>query len=246
MSSFDQATIHNQILRALPQNEWERLSPHLQFQAWPLGSTLQRENAPVTQAVFSEDALLSAILPSDHQVEVEIGIIGHEGQIGAEAILAGVPAITRTTVQVAGSGFLLPAAILRDEWAMGGAFQQLLLHQNTILGAQTARSALCNRLHTVEERLSRWLLLIQDSLQTDSFGISNPFIAAMLGMRVSGVPVALGLMQQAGIIRRIDNEIVILDRDQLKDSACDCYQILRERYDLWEQKIAAIQEHNQK
>lgn len=243
MPQVNQADISNRILRSLPSAEWRELQPHLIPQAWPMSLVIQEDNIPVAYAAFPESGLLSTVLLSDHNVEVEIGLTGCEGQAGAAAILADTPSLARVLIQSDGHGFLLPTPVFRDLWARGGAFQHLLLQYNDAFAAQTAYSAMCNRLHTVEERLSRWLLMIQDTLGTDRLILADTFIASMLGIRLSGVPVALGVMQQAGIVRRTHKEIIILNRPQLEASACECYAVLHRRYDLWEQKAAAIKAH---
>jgi CRP-like cAMP-binding protein len=141
---------------------------------------------------------------------------------------------------VAGSGFLLPAEVLRDEWSRGGTLQHLLMMHMDTVATQMAHGVMCNRLHTLEERLSRWLLLIQDLVGGHSLGLANPFIAALLGVRLSGVPVALGALQQAGFICRTESEIQIIDRPQLEASACECYAALHHRHKLWQQSLASV------
>ncbi len=236
---IEQKTIGNRILRALPAEEWSRLAVHLEPAEWPLGTLIHEAGEAVDFVAFPNSGLLSAILKSEQNVNVEIGLAGAEGLDGVNAILADVPSVPRVTVQVAGDGLHLPAAVLRDEWRRGAALQHFLIGYNDVAATQSARQGLCNRLHTTEERLSGWLLTIQDRVGGDSFALAPAFIAAMLGGRVSGVPVALGILQQAGVIQRTVETIEILDREQLKASACECYPILSDRFKLWEQTLSA-------
>lgn len=201
-----------------------------------MGTVLIEGGNLVKHVAFPQSGLLSAVLMSDQNVDVEIGMTGFEGVDGVREALANTPSLPLVTVQVPGQGILLPAETLREEWNRG-ALHQLLTVYNDVSVTQIAQCVLCNRLHTSEERLSRWLLMVQDRVGGDSFDIANSFIAALLGVRLSSVPVALGVLQQAGLIRRTIDGIVILDRKQLEASACQCYTVLRDRYALWEKSL---------
>lgn len=237
--SLNQKTVGNQILRALPPEDWSCIEPHLESVEWPMGTMIHDAGTPVDFAAFPNAGLLSAVLLSNQNVNVEVGMASTEGLDGVSGILADVPSMPLVTVQVPGHGLLLPAAVLREEWQRSAALRQLIVGYSDVAATQSAQSALCNRVHTVEERLSRWLLLVQDRVGSDSFELASVFIAALLGVRLTGVPVALGVLQQAGIIKRTLDSIVILDREQLESSACECYAILRDRYTLWEQTLSA-------
>lgn len=234
---FDPSHSGNRILQALPAAEWERLEPYLMSVEWPLGALIQEVGSLAEYVAFPQSGLLSASLVSQQNVEVEVSMAGAEGQMGAQAILEDIPSMVRATVQVAGRGLLLPDYVLREEWERGGTLRCLLLLHNQVSYALAAQSALCNRLHTTEERLSRWLLQVQDLLGGNSFALTNSFIATMLGIRLSGVAVALGSLEQSGIIRHTSEAIVIVDRSQLKESACECYPILRARQAVWDRDL---------
>lgn len=220
----------NRLLCSLGADEWERLSPHLGRTLLIEGQNLNHPGQAIERVYFPNTGLVSLVVNARDGSQVEVGVAGREGLAGDLSVLCGGPSQLRAIVQAAGTACWLPAAVVREEFRRGGAFQQNLLQHFQMLTSQSAQCALCNRLHSVEERLSRWLMVIRDRLETDEIDITHEFIAHMLGTRRSGVTVALGVLQQAGLIDITRGHISIRDAGQLAASACECYGIISKQF----------------
>lgn len=226
-----EARPRNRLMAALTGEEWERLSPYLGRTLLIEGQNLFHGGQAIERVYFPNTGLVSMVVNARDGSQVEVGVAGREGLVGDMSLLSGGTTLLRGIVQAAGTACWLPVAVVREEFRRGGPFQQHLLESLQVLTAQAAQCALCNRLHTVEERLSRWLMVISDRLETDEIDITHEFIAQMLGTRRSGVTVALGVLQQAGLIDITRGHITICDTQQLSGSACECYGILKKQFD---------------
>lgn len=220
----------NQLLAALPEEEYKRLVPHLEFVSLPINQTIYEPGGPIDYVYFPHQAMISLVSLMENGSTIEVGLVGKEGMVGIPIILGGSTTITRAFVQVAGHAERIRADLLKDEFHRGGKLQTLLLRYVQAIFTQVSQAAVCNRLHTVEERLARWLLLVSDSVESNEFFLTQEFIAQMLGTRRSGVTVAAGTLQQAGLIRYSRGKITIANRDSLEATACECYGIIKTEF----------------
>lgn len=226
----------NDILAALSTPERERLKEMLTPCSLPLARSLYESGDILERVYFPISGLISLVLTSEEGTQVEAGVVGREGVAGGTAALANTAPLSRAIVQIEGRGFWMPAQNFRDEFRRGGALQNIMLRYGQTMIAQTSQAALCNRIHTVEERLSRWLLTIRDRIQSDELNITQEFIAHMLGTRRSGVTVAAGVLRQSGFIQYTRGHITIVDDIGLEGCACECYHILRREFDAMKEK----------
>ena len=220
----------NRILAALPDADYERISLYLKRSDLASGQPLFETGAHIERVWFLSAGMVSSVLFAESGAGVEVGIMGREGMTGYEVALDGGGALTSATVQIAGHGHSLAADVFKTEFERGGALHSLVLRSLQEGMAQIAQTVLCNRLHSVEERLSRWLLMVSDRIESDELELTQEFIAQMLGARRSGVTVAAGILKQAGLISYKRGCITILDREGLEESTCECHAIIERRY----------------
>ena len=220
----------NAILAGLPDCEYERIAPQLRPLRLNPGEILLCPGAVVNRVYFVDSGIISCVLTSNEGADVEVGLVGHEGAASALGGLVGGKSLTQIMAQSSGSARFLTAEQLRIEFAHGGVFQQRLLKHINSFTDQTSQVALCNRLHSVEERLARWLLMVQDRVENDQLKLTQEFMANMLGSRRAGVTIAAGILKKAGLVDYTRGEITILDREGLENAACECYDILREQF----------------
>jgi CRP-like cAMP-binding protein len=223
---FEMAGTRNAVLGALGAEEVARLQPHLRAVDFALGAVLGEMSEPVDTVLFPEAGMISCILDSNQNTGVEFAVVGREGALGVLDALSNTPRLAREIVQAAGWGWALPAPVLREEFARGGALQSDLLSYLKLSYAMAAVTGLCNRLHTIEERLSRWLLITRNGSESDEFDLEPSYLAAMLGSRLSGVPIALGVLHQAGLISVDGARIRLLDVPAVEASACECHSAM--------------------
>ncbi|MBE9042122.1 Crp/Fnr family transcriptional regulator [Oscillatoriales cyanobacterium LEGE 11467] len=220
----------NQILAAIPDSEYQRLSPYLKPVTLTSGQVLTEPGEPVETVYFPERAMISLVSIMSDGSTTEIGLVGNEGMVGLSVVLGGGHTTSRSIVQIAGSAMQLRADVLRQEFDRAEKLQKLLLLYTQALLTQVSQSAACNRQHTTEERLARWLLSVHDCIQKDELPLTQEFIANMLGIRRSGVTVAAGILQQAGIIRYHRGHITILNQEDLEATACECYRLVQSEF----------------
>ena len=220
----------NQILAALPSEEYHRLAKYFKPVNLTSGTILLEPHEPIKTVYFPQRAMISLVSIMMDGSTTEIGLIGKEGMIGLPAILGGKSTTSRTIVQVSGSALEIPAKIVRQEFQRGEKLYQILLLYTQALFTLVSQSAACNRQHNIEERLARWLLSVQDCVLQNELPLTQEFIANMLGTRRSGVTVAAGILQQAGIIRYSRGRIKILNRQGLEETACECYQLVQDEF----------------
>ncbi len=222
------AAFGNGLLSALPSNEYERLSPHLELVRLPPGKILYNAGDAVRHAYFPKGGMLSLLSLTEDGRTIEVGMIGNEGMTGIPIILRSSAAPYQVMVQLAGNALRIRGDALREEFNRGGKLQDVLLRYTHSLLIQVAQSAACNRFHTVEERLCRWLLVSRDHVQTDTIQLTHEFLSHMLGVpRTSITMIAVGLHKE-GLIRYSRGRLTILNRRGLEAASCECYRRVRE------------------
>lgn len=218
----------NQLLAALPQEEYERLLAHLEPCYLPKGKVLHEAGDPARYVCFPSSGMISLLSTTVDGETIEVGMVGREGMTGIPIILRVNKMPYRAVVQIPGHALLIQAHVLRDEFDRGGKLQHLLLCYTYLLFTQITQSAVCNRFHTIEERLARWLLVTRDQVQSDTLELTQEFISAMLGTPRSVVSATAGGLQKARIISYSRGIMTILDRRGLEDASCECYRIVRD------------------
>lgn len=222
----------NLILKALTPEEQERLVPHLEYVELSLGTVLYEPEEPIRYAYFPLSGAASVVTMLTDGGSVEAGVIGKEGMAGIPLILGcDVELNRRVQIQVASSGLKLRAGVLKEEFSRDAHLRALLLRYLQAFITQISQTAACNRAHRLEARLARWLLACQDRLNSDEIGLTQEFIAQMLGVRRAGVSVAATQLEERGLISHKRGHIQILDREGLKAVACECYGVVRHEYE---------------
>ena len=221
----------NRLLAALPAEEYRRLIPDLQPATFSLGEAVYDSGGHMDYIYFPTTSVISLLYTMKDGSTAEMGLVGNDGVVGIALFLGGETTPNRAVAQIAGSAYRLKAAVLQKEFATGGAFQQLLLRYTQALITQISQTAVCNRLHSVENRLGRWLLLSHDRVRSDELLMTQEFLSHMLGGRRESVTVAAGRLQDAGLIHYARGHITILDRKSLEASVCECYRIVKDEID---------------
>jgi CRP-like cAMP-binding protein len=221
----------NRLLAALPSEEYERILPHLGCVSFKLGEIVYESGGQMEHIYFPTDAIVSLLYLMENGSSAEMGMAGKEGVVGVALFMGGNTMPNRAVVQSAGGAVRMKAQLLREEFARGGAFQRLLLRYTQALLTQMSQTAVCNRLHAIEQQLCRWLLLSHDRLDSDELVMTQELIANMLGVRREGVTAAAGRLQEQGLIRYVRGRIHILDRSGLEASVCECYKVVKDEYD---------------
>jgi len=220
----------NRLLAALPDAEYQRLVPHLERVPLPVKQVLHKRGESIEYVYFPHRAIVSLISTPEEGSKVEVGLVGNEGLVGIPAVLGDNIATTTAIVQREDSGMRMEASLLKTEFQRGGVLQSLLLRYTQALYALTSQNAACNRLHNLEERLARWLLLVYDRVGSNQLQLTQKFIAEMLGVRRAGVTEAANRLQQAGLIRYSRGKITILNQQELEAASCSCYGIINSEY----------------
>jgi CRP-like cAMP-binding protein len=220
----------NRVLGSLPADEMKRLAPHLSAVTLKMNRTLHDPGQTVDTVYFLEEGICSIVVTMEAGNTVEVGIIGRDGFVGLPALLGTKHSPNRTFMQIPGHGFSVKAKVLHD---LSEASSELRLRlQRVVQGmlVQTAQTAACNRVHELEERLARWLLMCQDRVQSDQIPITQEFLAMMLGTRRTTVTVAAGMLHKAGLIAYSRGHVTIQNRERLEHAACECHQIIHDEY----------------
>lgn len=217
----------NRILASLPKDEYQRLEPYLSSVSLGAGTILYEASDTIKTVYFPNIALISLVSILANGATTEIGLIGGTGIIGLPAILSNGYSHHRAIVQVADSATKISASVLKQEFDRGGKLQGILLDYAQTRINQVAQLAVCNRHHIIEERLARWLLTVNDLIQSNELPLTQEFLGSMLGVRRSGVTVSAGTLQQAGMIRYSRGKITIINREELENTACECYELFR-------------------
>ncbi len=220
----------NKILAALPASDYQRLVPHLKLVSLELHQMLYQAGEPITQIYFPEKAMVSIVATMEDGSTAEVGIVSSEGMIGIPVILGNNITTTTSFVQISGTAIQINADVVRAEFNRGGAIQTLLLSYIQTIYSELAQAAACNRLHTLDERLARWLLTVSDRVESEDFFLTQEFIAQMLGVRRSGVTVAASTLSRAGMISYKRGHISILNREDLEATSCECYRVIQNEF----------------
>ncbi len=223
--------IENRLLASLDTVELERLRPHLELVSLTLGQVIYESGGHITHVFFPTDSIISLLYLMENGATAEIGVTGYEGVVGIALFMGGDTMPNRAVVQSAGSAYMINAKVMQDEFMRGGQFQQVLLRYTQALITQISQTAVCNRLHTVEQQLCRWLLLSYDRLTSDKLVMTHSLIANMLGVRREGITKAAGHLQEQGIISYVRGTITLLDRARLEAMVCECYRVVKDEYD---------------
>jgi len=221
----------NHLLAALPAAEFDRLSPHLELVAMPLGEALYESGGHLHHVYFPTTSIVSLLYVLADGASAEIAVVGNEGILGISLFMGGETTPSRAVIQSAGYGYRLKAQLLKQEFNRAGPVLHLLLRYTQALITQMAQTAVCNRHHSVEQQLCRWLLLSLDRLSSDSLTMTQELIANMLGVRREGVTEAAGNLQRAGLIRYSRGRIEVLDRPGLEKAVCECYAVVKTEFD---------------
>ncbi len=221
----------NHLLAALPVEECQRLYPHLERVAMPLGKVLYESGNRLQHVYFPTNSIVSLLYIMNNGASAEIAVVGKEGLIGVALFMGGETMPNRAVVQSAGNAYRLPAKHLKQEFHRSGLLQQMLLRYTQALLTQMAQTAVCNRHHSVDQQLCRWLLLSLDRLSSHDLTMTQELIANMLGVRREGVTEAAGNLQKAGLIHYSRGRIRVVDRPGLEARVCECYQVVKREFD---------------
>ncbi|MDP3355685.1 MAG: Crp/Fnr family transcriptional regulator [Polaromonas sp.] len=221
----------NTLLAALPDAEWQRWLPQLEWVDMPLGQVLYESGATLSHVYFPTTAIISMLYVLENGSSAEIAVVGNEGLVGISLFMGGESTPSRAVVQSAGKGFRLPAQALKEEFNRGGPVLHLLLRYTQALITQMSQTAVCNRHHSLDQQLCRWLLLSLDRLEGNELVLTQELISNMLGVRREGVTEAALQVQAAGLIRYSRGRITVLDRPGLEKRSCECYGVVKKEYD---------------
>ena len=221
----------NHLLAALPDAEAQRWLPQLERVDMPLGQVLYESGGTLSHVYFPTTAIVSLLYVMENGASAEIAVVGNEGIVGISLFMGGDSTSSRAVVQSAGLGYRLKAQIMKEDFNRAGPVLHLLLRYTQALITQMAQTAVCNRHHSLDQQLCRWLLLSLDRLQGNELVMTQELIANMLGVRREGVTEGALKLQQAGLIRYARGHISVLDRDGLQKRSCECYSVVKKEYD---------------
>jgi CRP-like cAMP-binding protein len=221
----------NRLLAALPEDVYERLRPHLKRVEFKLGQVLYESGERLRYVYFPANSIISLLYVMEDGASAEIAVVGNEGLLGVSLFMGSESTPSRAVVQIAGYAFRLNAQRLNGEFARFGPFLHLMLRYTQALITQMAQTAVCNRHHSVDKQLCRWLLLSLDRLQSNRLLMTQVLIANMLGVRREAVNEAAGRLQRAELIHYKRGRITVLDRQRLEARSCECYQVVKTEYD---------------
>jgi len=221
----------NHLLAALPKAECDRLFPYLELVQLALGQVLYESGDTLRHVYFPTDSIVSLLYVMEDGASAEISVVGNEGMIGVALFMGGETTPSRAIVQSAGSAYRLRGQVLKDEFHRHGELHHLLLRYTQALLTQMAQTAVCNRHHSVDQQLCRWLLLSLDRLPSNQLNMTQELIANMLGVRREGVTEAAGKLQRLGVIEYHRGHITVLDRLHLEKLCCECYAVVQKEFD---------------
>jgi CRP-like cAMP-binding protein len=220
----------NRLLAVLPEADSKRLLPFLELVPLPLSKALYESGDRLHHVYFPSTAIVSLLYELENGSSAEIAVVGNEGIVGIALFMGGDTMPNRAVVQSAGHAYRLPGHLLKQEFSRAGELQHLLLRYTLALLTQMAQTAVCNRHHTVDQQLCRWLLLSLDRLPANELSMTQELIANMLGVRREGVTAAAGKLQEAGLIRYHRGRITVMDRPGLEARVCECYEVVRKEF----------------
>ena len=230
MLNFDSPR-DNHLLAALPADEGERLLPKMELWPMPLGHVLYESGSKMPYVYFPTTSIISLLYVMEDGASAEIAIVGREGIVGISLLMGGETTPSRGIVQSAGSAYRVEAGFLNEEFLRAGSLHSLLLRYTQALITQMSQTAVCNRYHSVEQQLCRWLLMSLDRLPSNELTMTQELIANMLGVRRGGVTESAGKLQTLGLINYNRGHIRVLDRPALEAHACECYSVVKKEFD---------------
>ena len=217
----------NRLLAALPQEDYQRLVPELETVQLAFRQVLYEAGQPIRDVYFLRNAVVSMISVMEDGTAVEFATVGNEGLVGLPVFLGAVTAPHQTFCQIPGEAARLRADVFRAEAQARSSLHDLAQRYTQALFSQVAQHASCNRVHSIEQRCARWLLMTHDRVGADEFPLTQEFLAHMLGVRRAGVNAAAGLMKKAGFIRYVRGRVTIVDRPGLESASCECYRVIK-------------------
>jgi CRP-like cAMP-binding protein len=220
----------NHLLAALPAEIFERISPHLELISMPLGEVLYESGGQLHHVYFPTTAIVSLHYLMESGASAEIAGVGNEGVLGISLFMGGNTTPSLATVQTAGSGYRLKGRLMMEEFNRAGPMLRLMLRYTQALITQISQTAACNRHHSIEQQLCRWLLLTLDRVPSNELTMTQELIASMLGVRREGITEAAGNLQRAGLISYRRGHITVLDRSGLESRACECYNVVKKEF----------------
>jgi len=220
----------NYLLAALPAEVFERLSPHLELISMPLGEVLYESGGQLQHVYFPTTAILSLHYVMENGATAEIAGVGNEGLLGISLFMGGNTTPSRATVQTGGHGYRLSGPLMMEEFNRAGPMMRLMLRYTQALMTQISQTAVCNRHHSVEQQLCRWLLLTLDRLPSSELTMTQELIASMLGVRREGITETAGNLQREGLISYRRGHITVLDRSGLESHTCECYGVVKKEF----------------
>lgn len=220
----------NFLLATLPDNEFARVHSKLEYVSLTLGEVLYESGDKLEYVHFPTTAIISLLYVMENGATAEIGVIGNDGVCGYSLFLGGDSMPCRAVIQSAGDAFRMKAKDLKAEFALSGMFQKMLLRYTQALMTQISQTAVCNRLHSLEQQLCRWLLLSHDRLDSDRLVMTHDLISNMLGVRREGVTLAAQKLAKKNLIKNVRGTITVLDRQGLEDTVCECYEVVNTEY----------------
>jgi CRP-like cAMP-binding protein len=221
----------NDLLASLPETDWERWQPQLEKVELKLGQALYESGSTMHHVYFPTNAIVSLLYVMEDGSSAEIAVVGHEGVVGISIFMGGGSTPSRAVVQSAGWGYRMRSAVIKDEFNRSSPVMHLMLRYTQALITQMAQTAVCNRHHTLDQQLCRWLLLSLDRLTGNELVMTQELIANMLGVRREGVTEGALKLQRAGLISYARGHIHVLDRDGLEQRTCECYAVVKKEYD---------------
>jgi len=225
------APLDNHLLAALPAEVQDRLFPHLELIPLPLGKVLYESGDTLRHVYFPTDSIVSMLYVMENGTSAEISVVGNDGIVGVSLFMGGESTPSRAIVQSAGSAFRLTGQRLKAEFTRHQEMQLLLLRYTQSLMTQMSQTAVCNRHHSIDQQLCRWLLLSLDRLPSNQLTMTQELIANMLGVRREGVTDAAGKLHRAGVINYARGHITVLDRPKLETLSCECYAVVKKETD---------------
>ena len=231
MSPSVSAPIRNHLLTALPAQDVRRLQPHLEPVVLPLGEPVFESGSELPFLYFPTSGIISLLQLMENGASGEIAVVGNEGVVGIALFMGGGTSPSRAVVQSAATAYRLRAELVHKEFNRGGEVQRLLLRYTQALIAQMSQTAVCNRQHSIQQQLCRWLLMSLDRLDSDEVLMTQELIANMLGVRREGVTEAAGALQDEDVIHYMRGRIKVLDRPGLEKRACECYAVVKAEYE---------------
>ena len=221
------------VLAALPDEEYQRLLPHLSKITLRQGEILHRPDTPPNSVYFLDEGVASLSVTHSDGVNLELSIVGNESTLGERAIFTHGYFIVQCSMLTDGSGYKMPPGLFQEEFYRGGRLHDLIINHLEARITETAQTALCNQTHLIEQRLSRWLLTLADRVSSEKLGVTQEIIANLLGVNRPSISIAAKTLREKGLIRYSRGIIAIVDRDGLEKETCECYEVIKQTVETY-------------